>query len=187
MSSINWEDCQNFMRQLKVMTGGRINARLPTEAEWEYACRAGTTTPFSFGRQLNGLQAACNRAAPYGTSEYGPISLWGGARDVGSFSAYANAWGINDMHGNVYEWCEDYFDRYPDTDDAVEDPKVVSPTRRDAQTGQVVTRTTRVVRGGAWNYDPHLCRSACRNQCVADQSGGIVDMTGFRLCCDDLP
>ena len=187
MSSINWADCQNFMRQLKAVTGGKIDARLPTEAEWEYACRAGTSTPFSFGRQLNGTQAACNRAAPYGTTEFGPISLWGGVRDVGCFSAYANNWGINDMHGNVYEWCEDYFDRYPNTGDVIEDPRVVSAIRRDAQTGRSETLTTKVIRGGAWNYDPHLCRSACRNQCVADQSGGIVDMTGFRICCDDLP
>ena len=186
-SSVNWDDCQNFIRRLKMKTGDRINARLPTEAEWEYACRAGTSTPFSFGRQLNGTQAACNRAAPYGTSENGPISLWGGVRDVGSFSAYANAWGINDMHGNVCEWCEDYFDVYPDTDDVIEDPKVDKATRLDAQTGRLVTLTTKVVRGGGWNYDPSQCRSACRNQCGAGLRGSIVDMTGFRLCCDDLP
>lgn len=185
--SVNWDDCQNFMRRLKAMTGDKINARLPTEAEWEYACRAGTSTPFSFGRQLNGTQAACNRAAPYGTSEKGPISLKWSVSDVGSFSAYANAWGINDMHGNVFEWCEDFFDVYPDTGDIVEDPKVESATRLDAQTGRTVTLTTKVIRGGGWNYDPSQCRSACRHQCGAGLRGSIVEMTGFRLCCDDLP
>lgn len=185
--SVNWDDCQNFMRRLKAMTGDKINARLPTEAEWEYACRAGTSTPFSFGRQLNGTQAACNRAAPYGTSEKGPISLKWSVSDVGSFSAYANAWGINDMHGNVFEWCEDFFDVYPDTGDIVEDPKVESATRLDSQTGRTVTLTTKVIRGGGWNYDPSQCRSACRHQCGAGLRGSIVEMTGFRLCCDDLP
>ena len=183
--SVNWDDCQNFIRRLKTVAG--INARLPTEAEWEYACRAGTTTPFSFGRQLNGTQAACNRAAPYGTSEKGPINLKWGVSDVGSFSAYANAWGINDMHGNVFEWCEDFFDVYPDPGDIAEDPKVEAAARLDAQTGRTVTLTTKVVRGGGWNYDPSQCRSACRHQCGAGLRGSIVEMTGFRLCCDDLP
>ena len=91
------------------------------------------------------------------------------------------------MHGNVCEWCEDFFDVYPDPGEVVEDPKVEVATRLDAQTGRTVTLTTKVVRGGGWNYDPSQCRSACRHQCGAGLRGSIVEMTGFRLCCDDLP
>ena len=95
-----------------------------------------------------------------------------GPSNVGSFSGYANAWGINDMHGNVYEWCEDVFADYPKVAGIVEDPM-------NRSNGEV-----RVIRGGCWNYSPRQCRSAFRTS--GNPSLG-TDMIGFRLACDNLP
>ncbi len=169
ISAVSWDGCRQFAAALNTMTG--LSMRLPTEAEWEYACRAGTRTPFSFGNVLNGEQACCNGGEPYGTFIDGPANKTGPS-DVGSFSAWANAWGVNDMHGNVYEWCADAFAEYPATEEIVEDPK------NDAG-GDV-----RVIRGGCWNYAARQCRSAFR---TSGNPGLGTEMIGFRLACDDLP
>lgn len=96
VESVNWDDCQKFCRKLSSITEREI--RLPSEAEWEYACRARTTTPFCFGKAISTAQANYTRK-PFQTTA------------VGSFPA--NAFGLHDMHGNVNEWCEDvYHDSY---------------------------------------------------------------------------
>ena len=168
-SSVSWNNCKDFIKRVKSRTG--VSVRLPTEAEWEYACRAGTSTPFSFGSVLNGMQACCNGGEPYGTTARGPANM-SGPSNVGSFSLYANAWGINDMHGNVYEWCEDVFAEYPRAAGIAEDPM-------NGGNGEV-----RVIRGGCWNYSPRQCRSAFRTSGNPSLGTGMI---GFRLVCDDLP
>jgi len=95
VTMVSWLDCQEFIQKLNAKTGGGF--RLPTEAEWEYACRAGTTTAYSFGNHLTKSDANING-----------LSI----KAVGSYKA--NAFGLYDMHGNVCEWCEDKFEEYPD-------------------------------------------------------------------------
>ncbi len=125
--------------------------RLPTEAEWEYACRAGTTTPFHFGTQSNGKQANVNGEEPYGTTSKGP--KLGHTITVGSYAR--NAFGLYDMHGNVWEWCWDWSVAYYEQ----------SP-------GEVMkgplSGKERVVRGGSWSYDPGVTRSAYRGWSAPD-------------------
>ena len=91
---VSWEDCQEFIKKLNKKTDGGY--RLPTEAEWEYACRAGTTTAFSFGDSITTADANID-----GNS----------TKEVGSYKP--NVFGLYDMHGNVYEWCEDWHGNYP--------------------------------------------------------------------------
>ncbi len=131
---------------------------LPTEAQWEYACRAGTTTPFSFGSVLDGSQANCDGFLPYGTTKPGFHA--GRTTPVGSYPA--NPWGLEDMHGNVWEWCADAF--------VSEFPGGTDPL--------VTAGTGRVQRGGSWRFNAGLCRSASRQGVAADVGD---DTLGFRL------
>ena len=122
--------------------------RLPTEAEWEYACRANTTTAFHFGSVLNGDKANVDGESPYGTTTKG-LRL-GRTTTVGSYPK--NAFGLFDMHGNVSEWCEDLYDEkaYASRSGTMTDPKVRSGSKY------------RVLRGGSWNYGSMFSRSASR-------------------------
>lgn len=121
--------------------------RLPTEAEWEYACRAGKTTPFSVGSgtSLSSLQATFDGGYPYGDAPAGPFR--NRTTVVGSFAP--NAWGLYDMHGNVWEWCQDVYAPYPGG--SVTDPK--GPA----------TGPSRVARGGDFNATGLACRSSRRD------------------------
>src|SRR5262249_42416541 len=101
VESVSWYDAKEFCRKLSQMTGKEY--RLPSEAEWEDACRAGSTTPFSFGSSLSSTQANFDGKVPYGAARKG-VYL-GQTTTIGSYSP--NAWGIYDMHGNVMELCED--------------------------------------------------------------------------------
>ena len=106
VENVSWDDANEFCRKLSAMAAeksARRVYRLPTEAEWEYACRAGTTTPFHFGGQCNGAKANCNGNFPYGTNVKGPNL--GRTAQVGSYAP--NPFGLGDMHGNVWEWCSD--------------------------------------------------------------------------------
>ena len=149
---VSWNACQDFCGKLSRKLGLKLH--LPTEAQWEYACRAGSTTPFSFGETLNGTEANCNGNYPYGTDEKGLY-----VEKTTPVRSYApNAWGLYDMHGNVWEWCEDRHGDYPTN--AVSDP-IGSDGGMNC-----------VGRGGSWRNDAECCRSAFRG----------YDSPGFRSC-----
>ena len=158
---VSWDDCQEFVR--KINAEGRVVVSLPTEAQWEYACRAGTTTPYDFGTSLNGSEANCNGNYPY-SAVTGP---W--RRETAPGKSYLpNAWGLFNMHGNVNEWCQDWFD---------ETYYVRSPTK-DPTGGAL--GVFRVCRGGSWRNGAVNCRSARRNNCSPRDSN---DSLGVRLVC----
>jgi formylglycine-generating enzyme required for sulfatase activity len=119
--------------------------RLPTEAEWEYACRAGTTTPFSTGSNITTSQANYDGNYPYNNNATGTYRER--TTPVGSFAA--NAWGLYDMHGNVWEWCWDWFGTY--SSGVQTDPVGAS------------SGSNRVFRGGGWDFSAVVARSAVRN------------------------
>jgi formylglycine-generating enzyme required for sulfatase activity len=156
---VSWNDCQEFIKKLREKD--KKAYRLPTEAEWEYACRAGTTTPFHFGETISTDQANYYGSLTYGNGKKGVNR--GKTTPVGSFPA--NAWGLHDMHGNVWQWCQDIYGDYPQKD--VADPQ--GPDK-----GEI-----RVLRGGSWNDGPENCRSACRGR---GGPGHRYYRFGFRLC-----
>ena len=160
VENVSWDDCQTFIQ--KVNAHLSCGARLPTEAEWEFACRAGTTTAYFWGNALNGDKANCNGNNPCGTTVKGPNRET--TVPVGSYAA--NAWGFCDMHGNVVEWCNDWDGPYPTG--SLTDP--LGP----ASGGR------RVLRGGSWDYIARGCRSADRRNSRPDSRS---EDRGFRLCC----
>ena len=156
---VSWDDCQAFIR--KVNSGGQVTVALPTEAQWEYVCRAGTATPFSFGQSLNGDKANCDGNYPYGTTVRGSHR-----KETASVGSYLpNAWGLYDMHGNVLEWCMDRYGKYDD--DALD------PVGSDSG-------IYRVARGGCWDSPAPLCRSSNRSKYVPALRDFYL---GFRLVC----
>jgi len=158
VEQVSWDDTQEFCARVRKKTGQVV--RLPTEAQWEYSCRAGTSTPFHFGNELNGTQANCHGDYPYGTPQKGPNL--GKTSPVGSYPA--NAWGLYDMHGNVWEYCQDWYAAYPKQ--SVTDP-------RGPEVGSDC-----VFRGGCWNGGAAFCRSANRLRDVPSFRG---IRRGFRL------
>ena len=178
VTSVSWEDCQEFIKKLNAKTEG--NYRLPTEAEWEYACRAGTTTAYSFGAEIepqwdpfleDTKKANYYEPIDYDPEKYDPspedleiinASLIGYTMEVGSYSQ--NAFGLYDMHGNVWEWCSD---RYGDfLTRGVTDPE-------SSGTGE-----DRVLRGGSFDSDVLETRSSFRGIKSPTYRDGSV---GFRL------
>jgi formylglycine-generating enzyme required for sulfatase activity len=153
VDSVSWDDCQRFCEKLSKLTGKRF--RLPTEAEWEYACRAGTPTPFSFGKAISPKWANYNGNFAYHHGRKGKYREQ--TSDVGSFPA--NLWGLADMHGNVWEWCADWHGPYPPVE--VQDPQGADRGRG------------RVLRGGSWRNAPKACRSACRGRSVPEKSYAV--------------
>ena len=160
VDTVSWYDCNSFIELINSQSN--LNARFPTEAEWEYACRAGTTTAYYWGNYLNGDMANCDGNFPCGTTVKGRYLQK--TTPVGSYDA--NPWGFYDMHGNVYEWCADWYWSYSTKSET--DPK--GPT----------SGSYRVLRGGCYFYYASSCRSAYRNRASPCNHDSYY---GFRLCC----
>jgi formylglycine-generating enzyme required for sulfatase activity len=156
-----------FCRRLSQRTGRRYT--LPSEAQWEYACRAGTTTPFYCGATISTKLANYDGSEVYGDGEKGEYRQQ--TMDVASFPA--NPWGLHDMHGNVWEWCEDnWHDNYEGA------PENVRAWIEEG--GKANEVKIRLLRGGSWDIHPRSCRSACR---FNDRPDDRFNDFGFRVCC----
>jgi formylglycine-generating enzyme required for sulfatase activity len=146
VEQVSWNDAQEFIRKLNARSDG-FTYRLPTEAEWEYACRADSTTEFALGNSLSSKQANFDGNYPYGRAAKGVYRQK--TTPGGSFQP--NAWGLYDMHGNVMEWCEDwYHDSYNG-----------APTDGSVWLS-AVEQEDRVLRDGSWNDSADVLRSAFR-------------------------
>jgi formylglycine-generating enzyme required for sulfatase activity len=194
VEQVNWFEAMEFCSRLSQRFGRTYT--LPSEAQWEYACRAGTTTPFHCGATLLPEQANFNSRRP---------------TDVASFPA--NAWGLHDMHGNVWEWCldewhEDYngaptdgsawaegdslgkpqgccaAGRGPTPPRTAVRPTAISTARAAASStsgsASVAADSYRLLRGGSWRFPPAVCRSAYRSYRFPDNCDSLI---GFRVCC----
>ncbi|MBR6060282.1 MAG: formylglycine-generating enzyme family protein [Victivallales bacterium] len=163
VENVTWFDAKEFCmkatdQSTKLPDGYAFD--LPTEAQWEYACRAGSTSIFHFGAILDGSQANCDGTRPFGTTQEGPnIDC---TCDVGSYAP--NAWGLYDMHGNVWEWCNDWYGPY-------QEGFTVDP--QGAETG-----TQRSERGGSWRNAAKRCRTAIRRKSAPED---VYDNLGFRV------
>jgi formylglycine-generating enzyme required for sulfatase activity len=155
VENVSWDDCQRFLDRMKAW-----ELALPTEAQWEYACRAGTTTAFSFGDNVTTEQVNFDGNYPYAggaMGEYREETI-----EVGSLPA--NEWGLHEMHGNIWEWCEDLYAEYMRG-------RVVDPCNREEG-------ARRVLRGGSWRHYGRGCRSANRYSLEPDARSSNI---GFRF------
>ena len=160
---VSWHDAVEFCNRLSNHT--QRPYRLPSEAEWEYACRAGTTTPFHFGETITTDLANYDGNHTYGDGVKGIRKEE--TTEVGSFKI-ANEFGLYDMHGNVWEWCQDdWHGNYTN-----------APNNDNAWTSQ--SGNLKLLRGGSWYYDPDYCRSACRGYNNLVSTSGDF---GFRVVC----
>ncbi len=162
VENVSWTDAQEFCRKLSEQSGR--DYRLPGEAEWEYACRAGSATPFHFGPTITPELANYDGSSSYAG---GPKGLYREeTTPVGSFG-HANAFGLYDMHGNLWEWCADpWHDNYTGA------PSDGSVWEKGGDLKK------RLLRGGSWVNDPRYCRCAYRN---GDGPGVRLDVRGFRV------
>jgi formylglycine-generating enzyme required for sulfatase activity len=162
----SWNDATEFCARLSQLT--RRDYRLPSEAEWEYACRASTTSPFHFGETITPELANYDWDKNYAAIEVAQKKDFEGTTPVGQFRV-ANAFGLYDMHGNVWEWCLDHW--HSSYEGAPTDGSAWLSDKKDAN---------RVLRGGSWIYDPRYCRSAVHRLNTSDDS--FFDF-GFRVVC----
>jgi formylglycine-generating enzyme required for sulfatase activity len=158
VESVSWNDVQAFLKKANAALAGKAVLRLPTEAEWEYACRAGSAAPYHFGDDVEKIMK------DHAWFEW---NAGGKSHPVGEKKP--NAWGIHDMHGNVWEWCADvyefgYYAKSPKDDPA--GPAEGKP---------------RAVRGGAWYNGPGSCRAGNR---WGFDPAGATPLYGFRLAMD---
>ena len=176
---VSWRDAMEFCSRLGQRSGKTYT--LPSESQWEYACRAGTTTPFSYGETLSAELANYDANATYGRGRRGKSR--GQTTLVGSFAA--NAWGLHDMHGNVWEWCADHWHSSyalgPQEAPADGSPWLDATEADKARMkGERADERSRVLRGGSWGFDPVDCRSASRSDHLPAYA---YDDFGFRVCC----
>jgi formylglycine-generating enzyme required for sulfatase activity len=150
VEQVSWSNAMDFCKKLSARINKTVS--LPTEAQWEYACRAGTTGPYAGSGNLDDMAWYLSNSG-------------GTPHPVGQKKP--NAWGLHDMHGNVWEWCSDWYDKYPSH--AVTDP--TGPGN-----GQ-----SRVLRGGSWDYIRDHCRAAYRRRGAPGLRSGYI---GFRVCLD---
>jgi formylglycine-generating enzyme required for sulfatase activity len=164
---VSWYEARKFCQKLNQgKTGGSY--RLPTEAEWEYACRAGTSTPFSFGDTITPDLVNYDGNYSYGNADTGTDRRV--TTPVGSF--FPNSFGLYDMHGNVYEWCEDHWhSRYHDKPDDLKRDGSLAWSSSDKN-------SERLLRGGFWFGFARHCRSAFRN---GYSPGYRYSYVGFRV------
>ena len=156
---VSWDDAVEFCKRLSKHSGK--DYRLPSEAEWEYACRAGTMSPYYFGKEIS------DGLANYGEHYKNYGEHYKGTTEVGKLGA--NAFGLYGVHGNVWEWCIDYW--HNNYDGASVDGSAW------IEGGDF---NLRVLRGGSWGSDPRLCRSAYRGRLDPVTRNGDL---GFRVCC----
>jgi formylglycine-generating enzyme required for sulfatase activity len=168
VENVSWEDCQEFCLRLTGQTGKFFT--LPSEAQWEYAARANTPTPFHFGETITTEVANYNGLFRYGSGPRG-INI-NQTTPVGSYGV-ANLFGLYDMHGNVWEWCQDVWH-----DNYVGAPTDGSSWEKDA------IDSRRVMRGGSWYSQSNLCRSAAR---AGSWPNGSNDFLGFRVVLKIVP
>ncbi|GBO55765.1 hypothetical protein APA_3915 [Pseudanabaena sp. lw0831] len=158
VESVSWDDAQEFCKKLSQKTGKEF--RLPSEAEWEYACRAGTTTAYSFGDNASLL------------GEYAWYGENSGSKTHPVGQKKPNPWGLYDMYGNVWEWCQDSYEKYGGESDLIR------------KTGKAITKEndnrSRLLRGGSWYNDAGNCRSAYR---VYNNARARYFLNGFRVVC----
>ena len=164
VTNISWHDCMAFLKRLNEKKEGVY--RLPTEAEWEYACRAGSTTAYAWGETIECSQAMFSNNTLKSKECLDYVRAKGlSVDDPAPVKSYApNAWGIYDMHGNLWEWCQDWFGRYTFA-------YQVNP--RGPLTGSFKIR-----RGGSWFKYDYFCRSANRN---FGHPAARYQTTGFRV------
>ena len=179
MENVSWHDAMEFCRRLSQRTGRQYT--LPSEAQWEYACRAGSITHFHFGPTITPALANYDGNTAYANGSQGryrrqttPVRLFP-----------ANDWGLHDMHGNVWEWCLDHWhDSYKGAPadgsawlNTIEPNKKSTSKKRNYIDNEVERR---LLRGGSWSYNPRYCRSALRGRGRPDYADAFV---GFRVVC----
>jgi len=165
VEQVSWHEAMEFCRRLSLRTGKTYG--LPSEAQWEYACRAGTTTPFHFGATLTPDLGNYYGKYAYGDGPSGVYRQQ--TTEVASFSA--NAWGLYDMHGNVNEWCADHWHDSYDCAPDDEQPWLIPAVGDEVK---------RLMRGGSWSDRPYSCRSAFRGR--GNPHACLVNV-GFRVWC----
>ena len=165
VEQVSWNDVQTFLDRLNARVPG-LDAGLPSEAQWEYACRAGTTTPFSFGENITPEQVNYDGSRPYADGKKGLDRR----QTVPVKSLPPNPWGLYEMHGNVYEWCADWYGDYP------QGPQIDPSGPSEG--------VFRVLRGGSWDDNGRRCRAAYR---LRYEPGYRINSFGFRLAPGQRP
>ena len=179
VENVSWEDAMEFCKRLSQRTGRRYS--LPSEAQWEYACRAESSTAFAFGETLSPELANYDGNYTYANGPKGNYRKQ--TTLVAMFPA--NAWGLQDMHGNVWEWCLDHWHQNYKGAPIDGSPWLNAVAQDGQRSAQQQTDGTndserRLLRGGSWLNLPRGCRSACRNWLHPDNRTFYV---GFRVCC----